>query len=116
MLLAHSSGGALLAVAAHHIEPTLVPDVGYTEVVAVALSARGTLLALPSGDRVSLGQFMLLTVFRQMRELGRHCRTFVRVDRRNLRSLALCDRVGLRHVVDDPSDPTLVQRWGTLPE
>lgn len=38
---------------------------------------------------------MLLAIFKQMIALGRHPRTFVRVDRRNQRSLALCDRVGL---------------------
>lgn len=38
---------------------------------------------------------MLLTIFKQMLALDRHPRTFVRVDRRNRRSLALCDRVGL---------------------
>jgi len=77
------------------VEPTLAPDVGYTEVVAVALAARGTLVSLPGGRQISLGEFMLRVIFRQMRELGRHPRTFVRVDRRNSRSLGLCDRVGL---------------------
>jgi hypothetical protein len=38
---------------------------------------------------------MMLTIFQQMVRLGRHPRTFVRVDRRNTRSLALLDRVGL---------------------
>lgn len=115
MLLACASDGAVLAVGAHHIEPTLVPDIGYTEVVAVALDARGTLVQLESGAEVSLGAFMLLTMFRQMRELGRHPRTFARVDRRNLRSLALCDRVGLVDERPDPHDSRLVQRWGELP-
>lgn len=57
----------------------------------------------------------LLTIFRQMRALGRHPRTFARVDRRNARSLALCDRVGLVEERPDPHDGTLVQRWGQLP-
>lgn len=35
MLLAWAPDGALLAVGAHHIEPTLVPGVGYTEVIAL---------------------------------------------------------------------------------
>ena len=114
MPLAWAPNGAILAVGAHHIEPTLVPDVGYTEVVAVALEARGMPVQLGSGAEVALGAFMLLTIFRQMRELGRHPRTFARVDRRNLRSLALCSRVGL---VDERPDSNagLVQRWGELP-
>lgn len=115
MLVVHDEAGALLAVGAHHIEPTLVPDVGYTEVIAVALDARGTLVELPGGREISLGEFLLLTIFRQMRRLGRHPRTFVRVDRRNLRSLALCDRVGLRDERSDPHGGGLVQRWGELP-
>jgi hypothetical protein len=57
---------------------------------------------------------MLLTIVRQMRTLGRHRRTFVRVDRRNTRSLALCDRVGLTDERRDPHDDSLVQRWGEL--
>ena len=116
MLVALDQSGEILVVGAHHIEPTLVPDVGYTEVVAVALHARGTLVELPGGESVSLGAFMLLTIFRQMRELGRHPRTFVRVDRRNTRSLALCDRVGLVDERPDLHDALLVQRWGELPE
>lgn len=63
----------------------------------------------------TLGEFLLLTIFRQMRTLGRHRRTFVRVDRRNVRSLALCDRVGLSEERADPHDRDLVQRWGELP-
>lgn len=70
---------------------------------------------LDSGADVSLGTFMLLTIFRQMRDLGRHPRTFARVDRRNLRSLALCDRLGLVDERPDPHDDGLVQRWGELP-
>ena len=58
---------------------------------------------------------MLLTIFRQMRALGRHPRTFARVDKRNVRSLALCDRVGLTDERPDPNDALLVQRWGQLP-
>ena len=100
---------------AHHIVPALVPDVGYTEVIAVALGARGTLVELPHGESVSLGQFMLLMIIQQMRRLGRHRRTFVRVDRRNARSLALLDRAGLTDERDDPDDPQLVRRWGELP-
>lgn len=115
MLLAYARDGAILAVGAHHIEPTLVPEVGYTEVVAVAREARGTRVRFDSGSEVSLGALMLLTVFRQMRDLGRHPRTFARVDRRNLRSLALCDRVGLVDERRDPHDDGLVQRWGELP-
>jgi hypothetical protein len=115
MLLATGSSDELLVVGAHHIEPTLTPNVGYTEVVAVALAARGTLVTLDGGAEVSLGAFMLLTIFRQMQRLGRHPRTFARIDRRNTRSLALCDRVGLRDEYPDPHDPTLLQRWGELP-
>lgn len=58
---------------------------------------------------------MLLIVFQEMRDLGRHARTFARVDRRNLRSLSLCDRVGLIDERPDPHDDSLVQRWGELP-
>ena len=115
LLLGLDRDGALLVVGAHHIEPSLVPDVGYTEVVAVALEARGTLVELEQGGSVSLGQFMLLVIFRQMRRLGRHRRTFVRVDRRNARSLALLDRAGLTDEQDDPDDERLVRRWGELP-
>ncbi len=115
MLLGFDVRGEIVVVGAHHIEPTLVPDVGYTEVVGVSLGVRGTLVQLPTGDSTSLGAFMLLTIFRQMRALGRHPRTFARVDKRNVRSLALCDRVGLTDQRPDPNDAMLVQRWGELP-
>ena len=42
MLIGAGPDGQILVVGAHHIEPTLVPDVGYTEVIAVASDARGT--------------------------------------------------------------------------
>jgi hypothetical protein len=115
MLLDFDTDGRLLVVGAHDIEPGLSPDVGYTEVIAVALEARGALVDLPDGQRVSLGHFMMLTIFQQMIRLGRHPRTFVRVDRRNARSLALLDRVGL---TEERSDQRLdlVQRWGELPQ
>ena len=95
ILIGADGDGEILVVGAHHVEPTLAPDVGYIEVIAVQLEARGTLVQLPSGRDLSLGELMLYAVFRQMVALGRHPRTFVRVDRRNTRSLALCDRVGL---------------------
>jgi hypothetical protein len=56
---------------------------------------------------------MLNAIFKQMLALGRHRRTFVRVDRRNNRSLALCDRVGLSEERPD-EHADLVQRWGEL--
>jgi hypothetical protein len=56
---------------------------------------------------------MLYAIFKQMLALGRHPRTFVRVDRRNSWSLALCDRVGLSEERPD-EHPDLVQRWGEL--
>lgn len=115
MLLGFDPANQLVVVGAHHVEPLLAPDIGYTEVIAVALQARGTLVELPADDPVSLGHFMLLTIFRQMRRLGRHPRTFARVDRRNLRSLALLDRVGLTEERADTYSDLLVQRWGTLP-
>lgn len=114
MLIGTDQGGAILAVSAHHIEPTLQPDVGYTEVVAVSSQARGSLVQLPEGREISLGELMFLAVFKQMLALGRHPRTFVRVDRRNKRSLALCDRVGLTEERPDPHSDLLVQRWGEL--
>jgi hypothetical protein len=114
MLLGFAPGGDLLVVGAHHIEPSMIPDVGYTEVIAVAREARGVLVELPEGEQVSLGHFMLLVIFRQMRRIGRHPRTFVRVDRRNVRSLALLDRVGLTEERSD-AVPELLQRWGELP-
>lgn len=113
MLIGTDPEGRILVVGAHHIEPTLVPDVGYTEVIAVASDARGTLVQLPQGREISLGELMLYAIFRQMLALGRHPRTFVRVDRRNSRSLALCDRVGLSEERPD-EHPDLVQRWGEL--
>jgi len=116
MLVGAGGDGNVLVIGAHHIEPTLEPDVGYTEVVAVSLRARGTLVQLPEGREVSLGELMLLTIFKQMIALGRHPRTFVRVDRRNRRSLALCDRVGLTDEHPDPHSDLLVQRWGELPQ
>ena len=58
---------------------------------------------------------MLLAIFKQMVALGRHPRTFVRVDRRNQRSLALCDRIGLTDERPDRHSDLLVQRWGELP-
>jgi hypothetical protein len=112
LLLGFDTSGTLLVLGAHHIEPTMVPDIGYTEVVAVSLDARGALVDMPDGDAITLGHFMLLTIFRQMVRLGRHRRTFARVDRRNAR---LLDRVGLVDEYDDPQSPELVQRWGTLP-
>ena len=114
MLIGVDRDGGILAVGAHHIEPTLVPDVGYTEVIAVASHARGTLVQLPQEREISLGEFMLYAVFKQMLVLGRHPRTFVRVDRRNRRSIALCDRVGLSEERPD-QNADLVQRWGELP-
>lgn len=116
MLIGTNRAGDILAIGAHHIEPTLEPDVGYTEVVAVSLQARGTLVQLPQGQEVSLGELMLLAIFKQMIALGRHPRTFVRIDRRNRRSLALCDRVGLTDERPDPHSDLLVQRWGELPQ
>jgi hypothetical protein len=115
MLLGFDREDRLLVVGAHHIEPGLSPDVGYTEVIVVSLDARGVLVELPAGEQISLGHFMLLTIFQQMRRLGRHPRTFVRVDRRNTRSLALLDRVGLTEERPDQR-PDLVQRWGELPQ
>ncbi len=111
MLLGFGPAGDLLVVGAHHVEPSMVPDVGYTEVIAVAREARGVLVDLLEGEQVSLGHFMMLVIFQQMRRLGRHARTFVRVDRRNGRSIALLDRVGL---VEDQR-VGLLQRWGELP-
>jgi hypothetical protein len=114
LLLGLNGKGALLAVGAHRIEPAFAQDVGYTEVIAVACQARGTLVRMASGDEISLGHFMLMTILRQMASLGRHPRTFVRVDRRNIRSLAMLDRVGLSEERAD-FDEALVQRWGLLP-
>jgi hypothetical protein len=114
MLIGTDPEGRILVVGAHHIEPTLMPDVGYTEVVAVASHARGTLVRLPQGREISLGELMLYAIFRQMLALGRHPRTFVRIDRRNARCPALCDRVGLSEEHPD-SRSELVQRWGELP-
>jgi hypothetical protein len=113
MLIGADPEGRILVVGAHHIEPTLVPDVGYAEVIAVASDARGTLVQLAQGREISLGELMLYAIFKQMLVLGRHPRTFVRVDRRNSRSLALCDRVGLSEERPD-EQPDLVQRWGAL--
>jgi hypothetical protein len=114
MLLGFGPAGDLLVVGAHHVERSMVPDVGYTEVIAVGCEARGVLVELPEGDRISLGHFMMLVILQQMRRLGRHPRTFVRVDRRNTRSLALLDRVGLTKERPDAASG-LVQRWGELP-
>jgi hypothetical protein len=114
MLLGFGQAGDLLVVGAHHVEPSMVPDVGYTEVIAVARDARGVLVELPEGEQISLGHFMMLTIFQQMRRLGRHPRTFARVDRHNVRSLALLDRVGLSEERPD-QETDLVQRWGELP-
>lgn len=115
MLIGEEAGGELLVVGAHHIEPTLEPDVGYIEVVAVSSSIRGELVEL-SGREISLGELMLLTILKQMRALGRLPRAFARVDRRNRRSLSLCDRAGLVDEYPDPHDDMLIQRWGELPE
>jgi hypothetical protein len=37
-------------VGAHHIEPSMVPGVGYTEVNAVARDARGVVAELPAAS------------------------------------------------------------------
>jgi hypothetical protein len=79
-------------------------------------SAAAQEFQLPGGREVSLGELMFLTIFKQMQSLGRHPRTSVRVDRRNKRSLALCDRVGLIDERPDPHSDLLVQRWGELPK
>lgn len=115
MLLGEGTKGDLLVVGAHHIEPTLEPDVGYVEVIAVSSGARGQCVQLPERE-ISLGELMLLTIFKQMRALGRHPRVFARIDARNRRSLALCDRAGLLDERPDPHDEMLVQRWGELPD
>lgn len=114
MLVGAATDGELLVVGAHHIEPTLQPDIGYVEVVAVSSDARGQAMELPE-RKVSLGELMLLTIFKQMRALGRHPRVFARVDRRNRRSLSLCDRAGLVDEHPNPHDNMLIQRWGELP-
>jgi hypothetical protein len=69
---------------------------------------------LPQERKISLGELMLYAIFKQMLALDRHRRTFVRVDRRNDRSLALCDRVGLSEERPD-QHRGLAQRWGELP-
>lgn len=85
-------------------------DVGYTEVIAVSLAARGTLVQVEESE-VSLEELMLYTIFKQMHALNRHPRTFVRVDRRNRRSLALCDRVG----PTEERPPTLIPSfWSSV--
>lgn len=115
LLFGSDVAGELLVIGAHRIEPTFLEDVGYVEVVAVALNARGTLVQMSEGDEISLGHFMMATIFRQMVRLGRHKRTFARVDRRNTRSLALLSRSGLTDERPDPHDALLIQRWGELP-
>jgi hypothetical protein len=78
MLIGADRDGRVVVVGAHHIEPTLEPDVGYTEVVAVSLQARGSLVGLSGGREISLGELMLLVTFKQMLALGRHPRTLVK--------------------------------------
>jgi hypothetical protein len=107
-------GALLFSIPSTDEELLELTDVGYTEVIAVASHAHGTLVQLPREREISLGEFMLYAVFEQMVVLGRHLRTFVRVDRRNRRSLALCDRVGLSEERPD-QNADLIQRWGELP-
>ena len=114
MLIGTGPDGRVLVVGAHHIEPTLVPDVGYTELIAVASDAHGPLFQHQQQQRTDLSELMLYAILNQMLALGRHSRTFARVDRRNARSLALCDRVGLSEEHPD-QQPGLIQRWGELP-
>ncbi len=116
LLVGFDRGGHLLVVGAHRIEPTLVPDVGYVEVIAVALDVRGTLVEMPRGEELSLGHFMLATIFRQMVRLGRHSRTFRSrgpPQRAQLGPPAPC-RLDVTHELPDPHDSQLVQRWGEL--
>ena len=115
MVVAVSREQQIVAIGAHRVEPIFVPDVGYVEVVAVALDARGTLVNAGHDRKISLGELIVLTMLNQMTRLARHFQAFARVDRRNTRSLALCDRVGLREEHPDPGFPELVQRWGDLP-
>jgi len=86
MLIGAGPDGQILVVGAHHIEPTLVPDVGYTEIIAVASDARGTLVRPPQGREISLGELSLYAIFKQMIAIGRHPHPFVRVDRLDNRS------------------------------
>jgi hypothetical protein len=55
MLVGTDPEGRMIVVGAHHVEPTLVPDVGYMEVIAVASDARGTLVQLPQEQEITLG-------------------------------------------------------------
>lgn len=110
MLLA-LEGARVVAVGAHHIEPTLLPDVGYIEVIAVSTSHQGQHIVLAGEGPVSVGELMLRVVVNDMRLHGRHPNFFARVDRRNQRSLALLDRFGMVDEQADP-DPSLIRRWG----
>lgn len=57
MLIGVDRDGNVLVIGAHHIEPTLEPDIGYTEAVAVSQRARGTLVQLPEGRGVSTSRW-----------------------------------------------------------
>ena len=115
-LVGENSRGEILVVGSHHIEPAFGQDIGYIEVVAVAKAGQGSRVVLAAGEVVTLGELMMFALFRDLVAAGRHRRTFARIDKRNTRSLTLCDRVGLTDERSDLHDEGLVQRWGTLPE
>jgi hypothetical protein len=114
LLTFHRRDERLVAVGAHHIEPRVVQvTISYLEVIAVDLAARGTLVET-EGQPITLGHFMFEALITDMLQRERHPVTFARADRRNEKSLKLCERIGLNDVRELPGRPDLVELWGDV--
>lgn len=114
LLVIRQSDSEILAIGAHHIEPTVhEPTISYTEAIAVALSARGTLVET-EGKPISLGHYTFAALVQDMLNRGRAPITFGRVDRRNARSIALCQRIGLVLEKECSGHPGLMELWGDI--
>ena len=118
-----TADAGLIAVTTH--EEDLVRDEGavltssYWEVAAVAAEFQGAVLPEvapldPDGRAVTVGRYLAEVALSDMATRDREPVIRAVVARGNVRSLALCDRIGLvRRRVD--ADPAFIQRWGRMP-
>ncbi|HEV2999667.1 MAG TPA: hypothetical protein VGW75_02920 [Solirubrobacteraceae bacterium] len=112
----------LVAVGAHEEDLTRDGDLlltsTYLELAAVSLPFQGGVLTDaepldPDGKAVSVGRWLAEVLLSDNANRKRDPVVRAVVARENRRSLALCDRIGLRHVRDD-EDTRFVQRWGAI--